>query len=112
MKRWERAEKLWADLVAVHGPPTPTDTLSTAELDAALAADRVIAVGVMRDGFGGGSVGFDRAAGFDRAVLEAGSFRHNEWAWTVFWVLGDHRLTDRQLEILRGNAWESTGDIG
>lgn len=113
MRAWKRAERLWSRLVAAHGSPTSTDALSAAELDAAIAGDRVVVVGVTRDGFGGGSVYFHRLdERVDRAALEAGSKRHSRWAWTELWVFPDgYRVTDRELEKLNGNAWESTSEI-
>lgn len=113
MERWQKAERLWATLVAAHGEPLSISELDAAERVAALEADRIFAIGVMRDGYGGGSVGFTRAGADLRDELDSGTVAHDRWSWTHLRVFADgYRLSDGELATLNGNAWESLSDVG
>ena len=98
MKDWEKAERRWSKLVA-KGARWVGD-VGDSELAAAIKGRRVVTLSVSRDGYGGGSVWLDRPESITSARPAPDQYWRNAVVFRV-------RVSDRDLKVLRGNAWES-----
>lgn len=104
---WRAAQARWRELICTHAAVDPL-SLDDAGRRRAAREDRALGVTSWGDGFGGGSVVFAR---LDPATMDerfAPAFDDTPYPVVIF---AEHRVTDEDLEGLRGNAWERVSEV-